>query len=228
MASRGRKHHYKHSRAPEPARHIASSSSQCTANYPASRSSRVIGSLLTQEHEMRIELHNMFQKFQEDIRKKLLTKRTLKVKIRASFKNIQKKWDRVLKEQHKRRLNLYEEDIQDFSTLFRSSQRQMNNLKEEAQHLATLYQKQEATLKQSLSVYSQKIDDWKKFCGQHLKSHLPNFSDHGSERTSRTATNQTLEVNANTSHNKESEDQNLDRSPASNCSSGDSLAWALM
>ncbi|KAM4818868.1 synaptonemal complex protein 3-like isoform 1-T2 [Thomomys bottae] len=227
MAPKARRHHHEHSKSSFSGRQKASCSSQNPANYSAIQSIGNFGSFLTPEDKVMIELHSMFQKFQEDIRKKLFTERILKVKISTSFKKIQKKWDRMLKEQHKRRLNLYEEDTQEFARLFQSSKRQMNKLKKEGERLATLYKKQDVVFQQSLSVHSQKIEDWKKFCDQHLKENLEHPSDSGNVEKLRATANKTLEANANTSNTKESEDQNLDRSPASSYSSRDSLAWAL-
>ncbi|XP_069895440.1 synaptonemal complex protein 3-like [Dipodomys merriami] len=158
MEPKRKKHHNEDCNASEPAQqHMASYFSQNPASNPAILSSGSIGSILIPE-EVRIELQDMFQKFQEDIRKKLLTKRSLKMKVNASFKSIWKKWDHVLKEQHELRMNLYGKDIQEMISLFLLSNMQLDKLKEEAENLATLHQKQKEAFQQSLSIHSQKIE----------------------------------------------------------------------
>ncbi|KAM4818263.1 synaptonemal complex protein 3-like [Thomomys bottae] len=170
MAPKQEKHRKKGSKATEPTQYMASNSSQNPANYPAIQSSGDIDSFLAPEDEVRIELKKIIHKFQENIRKKLFTKRSLKMKINAFFKSIQKKWDHVLKGQHDLRMTLYGKDIQEMVTLFLLSDMQLNRLKEGGENLATLYLKQEKFLQQSLNVYSQEMEALVYLYDQNLKA----------------------------------------------------------
>ncbi|XP_069895136.1 synaptonemal complex protein 3-like [Dipodomys merriami] len=169
MAHKPSKHQKEESKVSESVQHMASCSPQNPANNPAFQSCGDFDSFFTPEDELRIELKNMFVKFQEDIRKKLLTKRSLKMKVSATFKNIQKKWDHMLQGQHERRMNLFGKDTQEMVTVLLLSKMRLNDMKEEGENLATLYQKQEDTFQQSIRVHIQKIEALEKVYDQNFK-----------------------------------------------------------